>query len=66
MILIKQMDKPESCAECRLKDYTFNECKVMHKNISSYGVLGDYPLPKWCPLIEVEEYGPEGMLYKVK
>ena len=66
MILIKGMDMPESCAHCRLKDFNYNECKVLYRKISTYGKDGDYPRPEWCPLVEVEEYGPEGMMYKEK
>ena len=64
MVLIKNLDKPKSCAECRLRDMHYTECNVTHKKI--YGYIYGQMLPKWCPLTEVEPYGPEDTLYKEK
>lgn len=64
MVLIKNMEKPETCDKCRLADYTFLECKVTHRKIGAY--VDNEQIPKWCPLTEVESYGPEGTLYKEK
>lgn len=64
MVLIKNMDKPKSCNRCRIADYTFGECKVAHRKIMAY--VDNELQPKWCPLTEVESYGPEGTLYKEK
>ena len=63
MVLIKNMNKPAGCGECRLKDNYFKECNVTHKKIHTW-IDTAHELPKWCPLIEVEPYGPEGTLYK--
>lgn len=62
MILIKDMAMPFNCDRCRLKDTRYNECRVKWKKLSLY----DNNKPKWCPLIEIEPYGPEGTLYKEK
>ena len=66
MVLIKDMQMPFSCDRCRLKDARYHECKVAWRRISAYSE--DYTMrkPKWCPLVEVETYGPEGTLYKEK
>ena len=62
MVLIKEMELPYSCDRCRMHDLTHNECRVKWKKISLYGERK----PKWCPLVEVEPYGPEGTLYMEK
>lgn len=62
MVLIKDMMLPFSCDRCRLKDRHYGECKVKWKKISDY----EERRPRWCPLIEVVPYGPEGTLYKEK
>lgn len=62
MVLIKDMALPFNCDRCRLRDTSYNECKVMWKRISEYTERK----PAWCPLVEVEQYGPEGTLYKEK
>lgn len=65
MVLIKGMGKPKCCLDCRLKDVYWEECNVTHKRIA--GWLNNYErTPEWCPLVEVETYGPEGTLYKEK
>lgn len=63
MILIKDMDMPEGCAGCRLKDTYYGECNVTHKRIHTWMDKAHYK-PDWCPLTEIEPYGPEGTLYK--
>ena len=63
MILIKNMNKPSGCAVCRLKDNHYGECNVMHRKIGAWMDKAK-SIPEWCPLIEVEQYGPEGTLYK--
>lgn len=63
MVLIKDMDMPEGCAACRLKSYQYGECNVTHKRIHTWINRTD-DKPEWCPLTEVEPYGPEGTLYK--
>ena len=62
MVLIKDMILPFSCNGCRLKDERYHECKVLWKKISVY----EERRPKWCPLVAVEPYGPDGILYKEK
>ena len=62
MILIKNMEKPNSCSTCCLKDMYYGECNVKHKKITSF--ITTSSIPSWCPLTEVEQYGPEGILYK--
>ena len=64
MVLIKDMEKPRSCNMCRLKDSYYGECNVKHKRVKTWIVSGG--IPEWCPLVEVEQYGPEGTLYKEK
>ena len=64
MVLIKEMEKPEGCASCRLKDLYYGECNVKHKRIKTF--IEEGGLPSWCPLVKVEPYGPEGTLYKEK
>lgn len=65
MVLIKDMDMPTCCPECRLKDNYYRECNVKHKKIKAW-LETDERRPEWCPLTEVEAYGPEGTLYKEK
>lgn len=64
MVLIKEMEKPKSCASCSLKDLYYGECNVKHKKNRS--MIENGGMPSWCPLTEVEAYGPEGTLYKEK
>ena len=64
MVLIKDMDMPNGCAACKVQDYYYGECRITHRKIRHYVDNGDKP--HWCPLIEVEQYGPEGTLYKEK
>lgn len=64
MVLIKDMDKPKSCSDCRLKDAYYGECNVKHKRIRT--AIMENTLPEWCPLTDVEPYGPDGVLYKEK
>ena len=66
MVLIKDMGMPYSCDRCRLKDTEHSECKVAWKRVGMYGVDFTTGRPAWCPLLEVETYGPEGTLYKEK
>lgn len=66
MVLIKDMGIPYSCDKCRLKDRQHNECSVAWKRVGSYGIGYAMNKPEWCPLTEVEQYGPEGTLYKEK
>ena len=65
MILIKDMAMPTRCAECRLKDFYYAECNAKMKSIRGF-LAGGETKPEWCPLTEVESYGPEGTLYKEK
>ena len=65
MVLIKDMHMPKTCADCQLKDYTYGECKVTYRKIRAWSVNGP-TRADWCPLVEVEPYGPEGTLYKEK
>ena len=62
MVLIKDMSVPFSCDRCRLKDRRHSECTVKWKKISEY----EERKPKWCPLTDVEPYGPDGILYREK
>lgn len=62
MVLIKTIDMPDTCSDCRLKDMYYGECNVRHKKIKAYVESGSRPA--WCPLKEVVTYGPEGTLYK--
>lgn len=66
MILIKDMQMPFSCDRCRLRDAGHSECKVAWKRVGIYGVDYTTGRPAWCPLVEVEPYGIEGLLYKEK
>lgn len=63
MVLI-DMEKPKSCSLCRLKDMYYGECNVLHRKNKAFILSSS--LPSWCPLHEVEPYGPEGTLYKEK
>lgn len=65
MVLIKNMEMPEGCIKCRLKDAERKECSVAWKKIP-WSVLDSGRRAKWCPLVEVEQYGPAGTLYKEK
>lgn len=64
MVLIKKMEMPSSCNTCCLKDMYYLECNVKHRKIRSFNETSSRPT--WCPLTEVEQYGPEGILYKEK
>ena len=64
MVLIKEMESPNSCAACSLKDYNTATCSVKRKRIGTYRMTADLPRPEWCPLVEVESYGVDGLLYK--
>jgi hypothetical protein len=64
MILIKTMTKPKTCAQCRLKDYAHSECIVTGRRVSTWGMKTGVPIPEWCPIVAVDQYGPEGTLYK--
>lgn len=55
MVLIKTLNKPRTCAQCRLKDFPHGECIVTGKKVSSWGMHTGVPQPTWCPLIAVEE-----------
>ena len=66
MIMIKVMDKPSGCNKCRLKDYDHIECKPARKRLPWTAAMDECAPPEWCPLVEVEPYGPEGTLYKEK
>ena len=67
MVLIKSMELPKSCGHCSLKDYRFCSCCVNGKRIPTWGMMAAVnERPTWCPLTEVEPYGPEGTLYKEK
>lgn len=66
MVLIKDMPMPKTCGQCRLKDYAQAICIPKGRKISRYACNFDYPKPEWCPLTEVEAYGPVGTLYKEK
>ena len=65
MILIKDMGMPESCTQCEFEDefnLDMHTYCVITGSITSYenGIL------KNCPLVEVEPYGIDGLLYKEK
>lgn len=66
MVLIKDMGMPYSCDRCRLRDAEHSECKVAWKRVGIYGVDYTTGRPAWCPLVEVEPYGIDGLLYKEK
>lgn len=66
MVLIKDMEMPKTCGHCRLTDYDVCACKVSGKKLSAWKVSSCVGRPKDCPLVEVEQYGPEGTLYKEK
>ena len=63
--MIKEMEMPEGCAGCRLKDTYYGECDVTHRKIRTWMNRADYK-PDWCPLTEIKPFGPEGTLYKEK
>ena len=66
-VLIKDMDLPKSCNDCRLKQLSFTEwsgedwyCKAVdrvHSN-THIGHGGLYPdtKPDWCPLTEAKDH----------
>lgn len=73
MILIKDMQMPESCFDCEIQ-YDNMCCSVTG---TSFWIDGDplhydtKPDPNEermpdCPLVEVEPYGIDGLLYKEK
>lgn len=66
MVLIKDMEMPKNCAHCSLKNYGQGRCLVNGKRLSGLQVNGTAPKPAWCPLVEVDQYGPEGLMYKEK
>ena len=77
-ILIKGMEKPTKCEYCAMSRYYFENgrlwCNAKNKIVAEIpfekrlldSVLSNIEIPKWCPLVEVVPYGPDGMLYKEK
>lgn len=64
MVLIKDLEMPESCYGCRFKSldvYGHKICDLTYRQITVPSGR-----PDWCPLTEVEPYGVEGLLYKEK
>lgn len=82
MVLIKEIDMPDGCNKCYMsktigiihsyEDRQQNEkwlyCDISKKHLREFNLMKDEypPRPSWCPLVEVEQYGPEGTLYKEK
>ena len=50
-VLIKNMDKPNSCDGCQFYDDISRYCDVANRRI--YQV--DRPKPNWCPVKEVKD-----------
>ena len=65
MVLIKDMKMPKDCILCR-----FNDCGACEAVSGEYKQIvlrrKEEHFPSWCPLTEVEPYGPDGILYKEK
>ena len=53
-IIVRGMDKPESCGKCFFRDGIFCEAKN-YKRISYVALDGKIEI--WCPLIEVPPHG---------
>jgi hypothetical protein len=53
---------PDSCSECRFKDYVFTtgvtwcgaNCVVLARNFEAIGFDGR---PEWCPLVDLGKHG---------
>jgi hypothetical protein len=74
MILIKDMEMPKSCNECfYVKDcqtFELNTLNMLASKDSSIQIstllINTFARLPECPLIEVEPYGIDGLLYKEK
>ena len=62
MVVIKQMDMPDWCENCELSDMSV--CLVTRHLIERVQHPREEKRPRWCPLTEVQQYGPKGTLYK--
>ena len=56
-IIVRGMDKPESCAKCFFRDGIFCKAKI-YKRISYVALDGKIEI--WCPLVEIKT--PHGRL----
>ena len=57
-LLIKDMEMPKHCWQCRLKDEDDN-CTAADATqlYSVMGVYGEERRPDWCPLVELPDHG---------
>lgn len=62
-VLIKGMDMPKKCSECKLKyrhqgAYVTDHCFPSMKKIDpwTFGETWNGGKPKWCPLVEVPKH----------
>lgn len=56
MVVIEDMEIPDGCSSCRLKDTYYGECNVTHKRIRTW-MNRAHAKPEWCPLTDGEERG---------
>ena len=52
-ILIKGMDMPKNCEECRFDAGGY--CTAKSINFLDWSNVDDQPKPSWCPLIEIPD-----------
>ena len=61
-VVIRGMEMPENCRECRFQDYVFTSgvtlcgasCVVLARNFEAIGFDGR---PDWCPLVDLGKHG---------
>lgn len=53
-VLVKNMEMPENCGECRM-DTEIGFCSAMPDNFCGY--TDDRKRPDWCPLVELKPHG---------
>ena len=57
-VLIKNMEMPNSCSECRMDDSEFGFCHAMGDfNTDVYQFIVNKTKPDWCPLVEIPPHG---------
>ena len=59
-ILIKGMEMPQRCGQCKLFHAEQPMYCIVDKNYRTVGAPYGMPRPDWCPLVEVKE--PHGRL----
>lgn len=55
-IIIKGMEMPKYCNECRFVIDSFGECTLEHEKIEDYDFFdNENKRPEWCPLTSTDE-----------